>query len=158
MHRVFNLIFAFFLFCFPIFGFTQEPSGPNIQELQKQQEKIRQEADKMQQKELEFLKEQDPQLYKERKLAIDTQSKIEAILSSYSQGKISAIEAERQIYPYVKQSMQPYIDGLGTYIERLEKKLTILKKARSNPDILIKQRIDQMLGKAPINPEDTIDY
>jgi len=158
MHKVFHLIFAFFLLCFPIFGFTQEPSGPNIQELQKQQEKIRQEADKMQQNELELLKKQDPQLYKERKLAIDTQAKIQAILSSYSQGKIPAAEAERQIYPYVKQQMQPYIDGLDTYIARLEKKLTILKKARINPDILIKQRIDQMLGKAPINPEDMIYY
>jgi septal ring factor EnvC (AmiA/AmiB activator) len=161
MYKIFNFIFAFTLLFFPVCIFAQQPAKPaSVEERQKEMEKQYQEMknkqEKMQEEQLERLKRQNPQLYKERKAALDNQAKIDSIVFSFRQGKISASEAERQLYPLIKESMQGEIDVLPKNIERLEKQLEFLKKTQKNPDLLIKKRIDEMLGKASHTPEEVI--
>lgn len=124
--------------------------------MQKMMEKRQQERQGREQRELERLKKTSPELYKQRKDSQDRSAKISAILSSFRQKKISDSEAERQLYPLVKQGMQGQIDHLGQTIERLEKRLKSLKEAKQDPDSLIKKGVDQMLGKSMPSPDELL--
>lgn len=150
----FGFTVLFLLFC-PVTTFSQEPTGlEKTRDLQKEIERMQQDEEKRQQEELEVLKGLDPQLYKERKSLIERQNNINKIISSYRGGKVSLVQAENQLYPLIKEGMQGYLDNLGGEIARLEKKLESLKKAKKNPDILIKKNISQLLGQIPPAPED----
>lgn len=107
-----------------------------------------------QQDELERLKERDPQQYQRQKAALDRQKKIQEVIGLYSNGKLSLTEAKAALSPLVKEQMQEE----GTFsvpearIQRLEEKLAFLKEARKQPELLIQERIDQMLGKPVSSP------
>lgn len=142
------------------FIFAQEPktNPAQMQDSQKQMEKIHQDMEKRQQQELERLKETDPQAYQERRASLDRQAQIQALIASFQAGKISLSQAESQLYPLVEEDMQVYINNLGVMIQRQEKQLEFLKEVRSDPQQLIKKRIDELLGKSRPNPEDLLIY
>jgi vacuolar-type H+-ATPase subunit I/STV1 len=150
MRRI--LILSLILLSSNTFVFAQKPPSP--EQMQKETEKMRREIDKIQQQELERLKKENPEAYQQRKDALDIQAKINEIVSSFRSGKISASQAESQLYPLVKSSLQDSINNLGAQIERLEKKLESLKKAKANPDLLVKKRIDELLGRSMPSPDD----
>jgi biopolymer transport protein ExbD len=135
-------------------------SVPNAKQIEQEEEKIKQEQvmikkeqERIRNEELEFLKTNDPQEYKKRKDTYERQDKINQILDSFRKGSISSKQAEQSLYPLVKDDMQGYISTLDTQIEHLEKRLDSLKKAKRDPNMLIKERINQMLGKEVSSPE-----
>ena len=104
--------------------------------------------------EQEELKRKNPQLYKESQEASERQAKISAIVTAFRKGEISSYYAENQLNPLLKQEIEDDINGLESKIASLEKKLESLKEAKTNPEPLIKKRIDQMLGKAMLTPDE----
>ena len=157
MRKTFNLIFIFALLFIPVLVFSQQQQPPGSEKMRQDMGKMRQEMGKRQQDELEMLKKVNPQLYQQRKNSIDAQAKINAIVASFREGKISSSQAESQLSPLVKQDMQTYINDLDNKIKRLEKKLDFYKKAKANPSLLIKKRIDELLGKSMPRLEDFMD-
>lgn len=148
MHRI--LVICLMLLFSSGSIFAQQPPTP--EKMQKDMEKMSQERQKRQQEELERLKKENPQLYQQRKEALEKQEKINSILSYFREGRISASQAESQLYPLIREEIKAEMSGLESRIERLEKELEFLKKAKNNPDLLIKRRIDLMLGRiAPEN-------
>ena len=102
----------------------------------------------------EVLEKKNPQLYKERQEALERQAKINAIVTAFRKGEISSYHAESQLNPLVKQEIEDDINKLESKIASLEKKLESLKEAKTNPEPLIKKRIDQMLGKTMLTPDE----
>lgn len=151
MKKAFFLFFIFlFVSLFPIINFAQQAEVSNnaTANMEKEAERIRQDAAKAQQQELESLKRKDPKLYQERKESLDRQVEINNILVFLNGGNITATQAEKELYPLVKKDVQSYIANLGNEITRLEKKLQFLKDVKRDPDILIDKRIKQLLGKS----------
>lgn len=143
------------LLCFHVFIFAQTaiPSD-KMRDFEKQRQDIEQKMKQMQQEELERLKKENPQLYQQRRDAFDRQTKISAILSSFHAKTLSESQVESQLYPLIKQDVQQYATGLGAEIQRVEKRLEFLRKVKSNPEILVKKRLDQLLGKSAPSPEE----
>jgi len=168
MRKTFSLIFIFILLFLPGFVFSQQKPPTDTEKMQPKQkmdkmqqkqkmDKMRQDMENRQEKELEMLKKTNPQLYQKKKNDIENKAKIKAIVASFREGKISSSQAESQLSPLVKQQMQDYIKSLDDRIARLQKKLDFYKKAKVNPDLLIKKRIDELLGKSKPSPEDFMD-
>ena len=161
MYRV--LFFILFLFFSPIVLFAQTPQSPKemqkeMQRMERERKQMEETIKKQQQEDLERLRKEDPNMYKQMKASLDRSAKIEKIISLFAQGKISDSAAEKKLYPLVKQDMQSYIDNLEETITRLENKLNSLKKAKRNPGFLIKKRIDEMLGRTTPSPDDFMYY
>ena len=159
MRKTFSLIFIFTFLFLPGFVFSQHKPPTDTEKMQQKQkmDKMRQDIEKHHQDELETLKKTNPQLYQKKKNDIENKAKIKAIVASFREGKISSSQAESQLSPLVKQQMQDYIKSLDDRIARLQKKLDFYKKAKVNPDLLIKKRIDELLGKSKPSPEDFMD-
>lgn len=104
--------------------------------------------EKIQKDELERLKKENPSLYKARKAALEGQDRINEIVSSFRQGKSSLQEAQRHLYPLVKEQLQQELRTLDERIARLEKTLDSLRKAKRNPDLLVKKRVGELLGQS----------
>jgi hypothetical protein len=158
MQRAINLIFVFITILFlPVMALTQElPTQPDMQKIQKDAEKMKQQMENMQQEQLEFLKKLNPQAYQQSKAAYDRAKQIDAVISLLRQGKISSSDAERQLYPLIKEDLRSIVNSMDQKISDLEKKLDYCRKVRSNPEILVKKRIDELLGKSLPNPEDVM--
>ena len=158
--RTVFLSMAMVLVTAPLVLADQVPSKPpSPEEMQKQMEKMRQDAERMQQQELERLRQIDPKMYEARKSAMDRQAKIGAIVKAFYTKSISAESAESQLTPLIRQDVQAEVAAIPTQIQRLEKRLDFLRKARANPDLLIKKRVDQMLGRGgPPSPDDMGPY
>lgn len=129
---------------------------PTLDQITKQMEGQRRQMEKRQGEEMERLKKDFPALYEERKGAMTQQSKINEIVSSFHQQALSLQEAQGKLYPVVREQMRADIAGLDQKIAALEKQLDSLKKARSNPDLLVKKRIDGLLGQGMPSPDETI--
>ena len=150
-----------------VLGFTSTlvaappSSPPSEQELQEPMEKMRKEHERMQQEHLERLRQTDPQLYEQQKASIERQKKITAILTDWQQKKISESAAESQLAPLIRQDSKAEIAALGERIARLEKRLEFLRKAKADPGLLVKKRLDQLLGRGlptPEGPEGMMDF
>lgn len=142
-----SVISCIYILFFSYGLFAQEPPVLDFQ-------KMEQEVKKAQQAQLENLKDINPKLYKELIEAQARQEKISAIIMDLNNKKISQSSAESQLYPLVKDDMQQEISGLDQRIKQLEQNLDFLKEAKSDPDILIKKRINQMTGKEMPSPTD----
>lgn len=106
--------------------------------------------------EQEELERKEPQLYKERQDALDRQAKIGAIITAFRKGEISSYSAASKLNPLLKQEIEDNIKGLELAIASLEKKLESLKEAQTNPEPLIKKRINQMLDEAILTPNEMV--
>ena len=103
--------------------------------------------------EMRRLMQQPPQMSEQEKTAMEREKKIGVIMNAYHQRALSAQEAERDLFPLIKQSIQQReLQGLEFQIQELEKQLEFLKKAKSDPDVLVKKRIDELLGRSGPNP------
>lgn len=100
------------------------------------------------QEELERLKEINPKLYEQRKKELGRQAKINAILKEFREGKLAGAQSESQLFPLIKEELGPKVSALDDRIKRLEKQLVFMRSAKQNPDVLIKERIDQLLGRS----------
>lgn len=131
-------------------------------EHQKQQEEywkqMQQQYEKTQQEELERLKKMDPRLYEQRQRDLQRQTKINAILKDFREGKLTDAQSEGQLFPLMKEELSLEINGLDDRIKRLEKQLAFMRSAKQNPDVLIKKRIDQMLGRSTAGPEEIMGW
>lgn len=107
-----------------------------------------------QQEALERLKEKDPQAYQQQKASMDRQKKIQEVVGLYFQGKFPLLEAKAALSPLMKQQMQEEgaFSGLEARIQRLEEQVAFLKKAKSQPDFLVEERVNQILGKSTSGP------
>lgn len=139
---------------FPMQSRQSQETQKEMEERRKETEKMLKEMEKMQQQQLETLKKNNPEAYNQQKKTLDDQQKISAILSSFQNKSISADVAEKQLYPLLKNSPEFSTETIDSQIAQTEKKLNSLKKIRTNPDIAVKKRIDQMLGKTMPSPED----
>jgi hypothetical protein len=144
----------------------EPPAPPQAQQRQdgqqKQQEEywkqMQQQYEKTQQEELERLKKMDPKLYEQRQRDLQRQTKINAILQEFHQGKLTDAQCESQLFPLIKEELGPEISGLEARIQRLEKQLAFTRSAKQNPDLLIKKRIGQMLGRPMAGPEEMMGW
>lgn len=102
-----------------------------------------------QQEALERLREKNPQAYQEQKAAIDRQSKIQEITGLYFEGKFPLPEAKAALSPLVKEQLQDegVFSNLDKRIQRLEEQLALLKKSKEQPELLVEERINQLLGR-----------
>ncbi len=105
------------------------------------------EADEL--KRIEELKETDPAEYHRQKTSFELRKKISQILESFRQNKIDASTAERQLYPLIKEQSKVDLGAIESRIERVKKYLNELEVIKKDPDILIRKRVDVMLGGAP---------
>lgn len=103
---------------------------------------------------LERLKQENPQVYQQQKASLDRQNKIQETIGLYSQGKLSLAEAKAALSPLVKQQMQEEgaLGNLDARIQHLEERLSFFKKAKLQPELLVQERIDQMLGQGGAFP------
>jgi uncharacterized coiled-coil protein SlyX len=151
------LIIGVFLAFFPISLFAGPPQANRILlETKKDTDRIKEEMKRLQEEQLKELKKNNPELYKERMDDIERWEEINKIVVSYRDGKISEARAVKELYPLVEKSLENYIDGLDERIAKVEKKLESLKDVKSDPDMLIKKRIEQLLGKTVPSPEDLL--
>lgn len=141
MNRI--LVICLILLFFSGIIFAQQPPSPVVK-MQREMQGVRQEKE-------------NSKPYKQRQDVLENQTKINAIVVAFREGKISSFQAESQLSPLVKQEMQDDINNLESRIARLEKELEFLKRAKANPDLLIKERIDQMLGKAMPTPDELME-
>jgi hypothetical protein len=158
-----EVVSLFLVLGLPLFCFAEESSSQDAQpplqglpiftptkpgQAPPSPEEMQRSMQEMQAKEMEQLKKFSPQMYEERKTALEWQKKIDVIVLAYRSGALSAQEAERDLYPLLKQEMKPQemAKGLDAQIARLERKLDFLKKAKADPDLLVKKRIDELLG------------
>lgn len=142
-------------------AFAQQGQNSTTDNLEKSQQDYKQMQEKSQQEfrlmqeemrkreaqDLEKLKQTDPQLYQERKAAIERQNSLQAVISDFQQGKLTSEQAESQLFPLVKADMRPEQVGLDKQIAMLEQQLDFLKKAKQDPDLLVRRRVAMMLGK-----------
>jgi hypothetical protein len=128
---------------------------PGPEKMQKEMEKMNREFEARQAEEMERLKKSDPVSYQQRKDAADAQAKIAAVITAFQQGQISLAQAEGKLYPLVKQDVKSFADSLNTEIAHAEKRLEYLKKAKADPEFLIRKRIDSLLGKSVPSLDET---
>jgi hypothetical protein len=149
-------IIAFCLFYAHMEGIAQDSGRalPSESELNKAAQKEAQKIQEREDAELERLKTADYKSYLETKSLRDRQEKISDVLSLFRVGKISADKAEAKLYPLIKEEVQPELKALPEKIKKLEGKLEYYKKAKSNPDLLIKKYIDQLLGRSLPSDDD----
>lgn len=102
-----------------------------------------------QQQALEHLREKDPQAYSQQKAALDCQQKIQEIAGLYFQGKFPLLEAKAALSPLVKEQIQDegVFSNLDKRIQRLEEQLAFLKKSKEQPELLVEERVNQLLGR-----------
>lgn len=100
------------------------------------------------QDELEHLKETNPRLYEQRKNDFERQAKISAILKEFREGKLTAAQSQNQLFPLIREEQGPEISRLDDRIKRLEKQLAFMRSAKQNPDVLIKKRIEKLMGRS----------
>lgn len=127
-------------------SFVFAQGGPS-KNMQAENAKLHEEMQRHQKNFLENLKKMDPNAYEKQKRNIEAQDKLSQIVQSFREKKIDTDNAFRQMYPLVKELSQDDIKGLEERIKRLKLHLGELEKFKQNPDLLIRKRIDQMLGK-----------
>ena len=130
-------------------GFAEEQAAPKQSGGIQTGDSLFKAFETLRQQELERLKRENPQAYEQRKAALEREQKMQAVVTAFYQGTLSGDEAERRLTPLVKKQLEEEgaLSSLSARIERLEDKLAFLKKAQKNPNLLVKQRIEQMLGK-----------
>ncbi|MCG2705926.1 MAG: hypothetical protein L6254_00045 [Candidatus Omnitrophica bacterium] len=147
-------IFAVLLsLCFMGVNFAQMPPAPG-QSRPKEEfdfKKFEAERKKAEEKSLEMLKQQNPQMYEQMMKQRKAQEGISRVINDYYQKTISYETAKARLYPLVKESLQGRLANLDNEINLLEKKLSELKKAKKDPDYLIGRQIDRILGKLTID-------
>lgn len=103
---------------------------------------------------LERLREKDPEAYQRQKAALDRQNKIQEIVGLYFEGKFPLIEAKAALSPLVKEQLRDggVFSNLDKRIQRLEEQLAFLKNAKNQPELLVEERINQLLGRPASGP------
>ena len=137
------LILGFFLVFLTQFVYSEDiPPPPDIEEYE---EEFREEG-------LRLLKEHSPEEYEKRK---QKNAEIDYILDAFRQKYISESEARSQLHPLLKEDIQNYIRGLEADIKSLKERIDFLKQEKKrNPDTLINERIDRILGIKESPPGD----
>jgi hypothetical protein len=90
-----------------------------------------------------------PDIYMEIQGIKARQQQAVEIAADYHARKITPEEAEQKLYPLLSENVKlelPYIDS---QIEQLKNQIRILEEAKWNPDVLIKKRIEEVLGIFP---------
>lgn len=156
-----SFLFVLF-FSQPIFARERVTAPPpedasftvEMERMREEHERMAEEIKKREMEELERLRATDPELYEKRKRQIEINERIEEIVISFREGRISEAAAVKQLYPLMREQTREYIDDyLKLEIERLDKRLDFLKRVEKDPDILIQRRINQILGKTPFYDE-----
>ena len=156
-----SLVVSFMLCSFSFAQVTQEgQKAPldNPEKAQQEFKRMQEEMRKREEQELEALKQTAPQLYQERKATLERQGKLQSILSDFQQGKLKADQAESQLFPLMKAEMRYELEGLNERITRLEQQLAFLKKAKQDPDLLVRRRLGMMLGKQQETPGEALGW
>ncbi len=134
-------------------GLTFGQEGLKVDYPQKQINKVRQKQDdtnkqimKQRQEYLNVLKKINPELYQKEKERLEKYSEMDKVVLAFQSGRLSLEAAKNKLYPLLKTLMQRDINDLDKRIKEAEFRLQELKKAKSNPDLLINKRITQLLG------------
>lgn len=147
-------IFVIFLsLCFIGGIFAQMPAAPGQPKSKEGYDfkKLEAERKKAEEKHLEMVKQQNPQLYEQMMKQRKAQDEISRVINNYYQKTISYEAAKAKLYPLVKESLQGRLANMDNEINLLENKLNALKKAKKDPDYLISREVDRMLGKLTID-------
>jgi hypothetical protein len=107
------------------------------------------EAERARWQQLQQMSHSEPELYQQSKEAMTRQLQINEIVSAYSAGSLSEGQAQQQLYPLIQQDVITELPMLEEKIIQTQKKLVALQDARSNPESLVRKRIDELLGKTP---------
>ncbi len=134
--------------CVPLLALAQEAPPPlDPAAMQQELEQMEAEGRRMEEEHLAQLQQMDPELYQQEKGRMERQRKIEALVAQVHAGTLSATQAERKLSPLVQQDLQVELTTLPDRISQLEEHLTFLRRVQKDPDLLIRQRIDQLLGR-----------
>ena len=112
--------------------------------------KMREELKRLEEISLERLKQTNPKAYEEKLRQRELSQKISEVVGSFRKGKLDEEAARKRLSPLVRQSLERRIQHLDAEIERAEKRLEYLKKAKRNPDFLVDQQVNFYLGKATL--------
>src|SRR3989338_5258553 len=91
----------------------------------------------------------DAQASKEAQAAVNRQQKIGEILQAFNEGRLQLAAARKSLYPLVKAEMEGELQMIDEQLEYAKRHLEFLEKAKKNPDLLVQQRVDMMLGHNP---------
>lgn len=133
---------------------SEPPKPPDLEEMHQNVRKAQEEAEQRRKQDLERLKELNPEAYQAQLKAQERQAQIGQVMSAYQQQKITAEDAERRLTPLIRQEVQQELAGLDDQIRMTEKKLAALRRAKGNPNALVKKRVDQMLGRSMPSPDE----
>ena len=128
----------------------EQDSLKNLQEFQQRMEKQRMQ-------EMEKLRQTSPEVYERLREGEERAQQLQEIRLSFVKQEISREEAERRMYPLFQQDLREMSTSLDARIARLEKKLARLREAKKDPDLLVKQKIDQFLDGVPPAPEELFE-
>lgn len=132
----------------------QTPSGADQEAAQRSMEQFQQEMEKTQMQYLEQMKKSSPKEYEKMKAAMDRQKQIAQIVAAFRKGSLPEADARRRLYPLVEEQTQDEIRRLPEEIKRLEKRVGELKVFQSDHSMLVKKRMDELLGKLFPTAED----
>jgi hypothetical protein len=120
-----------------------------MQELQQESQKAASEMRKAREQQMEAWKKLNPEVYEQMRKADEEQSKIDAIVADFREGRLSEGEAGRKLRPLIENAIQVERKGLDERIVRLQKELDFLRKAKEDSDLLFQRHIQSLLGKLP---------
>ena len=129
-------------------------SPTDAQDIQLKQEQMQKQAREqigviqaLQAKQLETMKAANPGLYEAQKESMERQERIGKIVAGFRQGKLTDTQAQKELSPLVKENLKPDLGQIDDTIAALVKKLAFWKEVKKDPDVLIRQRVDEILGK-----------
>jgi len=148
--RLFLVLIFSLVFAIPVLSQSENASTPtfNPQEMEKEARKMQEQMESEKRKHFETLKKENPQMYQDAMRQEELSQQMSKIIEDYFSQKISYENAKSKLYPLIKEGMNTQVDNLDNEIQMLEQRLEELRKAKRNPDYLVYQQIDNMLGKS----------
>jgi hypothetical protein len=125
----------------------QAPSAHDQEAARRSMEQFLQEMEKNQMQYLEQMKESFPKEYEKMKAALDRQKQISQIVVAFRKGSLPEADARSRLYPLAEKQVQDEISQIPEEIKRLKKRLKELEAFQFNHSLLVKKRIDELLGK-----------
>jgi len=118
------------------------PKLPNMRGLQAGPRKLQDEM-------IEQLERTNPQAAARLRQRRDEQGKIDAIVRDYRSGRLEEDDARSQLAPLVADDAENDARRIDERLRQLQAKVDFLKRAREDHDLLVRRRVDLLLGKEP---------
>jgi hypothetical protein len=95
-------------------------------------------------------------LYRRVKEARDRQAAMDAIMSQYRSGEITAAVARKQLTPHIREKVMDEAKGIDHKIDQARKAIQRLQLIKNKPEEAIREEIDALvIAPVPASDQDT---